>query len=88
MLDRSEDTVDDIVDIFTVDIGDLVEDLLDTDIHRFGINGDIRCESDDRFLHFRNQINDDPDRTADDDGVVDQDGKDPGGLFTSCQKSS
>ncbi len=86
MLDRSQNTVDDIVDIFTVDKGDLVEDFLDTDIHRFGINGDICCKSHDGFLYFRNQVDDDPDRTADDDGVVDQDGKDPSGFFVLHKK--
>lgn len=85
MLERRQNAVDYIIDIFTVDKGNLVEDMLDTDIHGFGIYADIRGKGHDGFLYFWNQINHNPDGAADDDGIIDEDSQHTGGFWMPFQ---
>ena len=71
ILYRGKQAVDDVIHIRTVDIHNPVEEILDTHIHGIGIGCDVCCESNDGISYLRYKINHNPDRTADDDDVVD-----------------
>lgn len=80
-MQRKEEMVDCFIYICTVNEGNLVKDIFDTFIHCLRIEGDIGGKGEDGVPNFRNQINDNPDGTADDNAVKQQNTEDTGQLF-------
>ena len=81
MLDRCQHTVDNTIYICRVDIGDLVEDVANTFIHGFRVNGDVCRKGHDGIADLGQQIDHDPDCAADDDRIHQQDTEGSGQLF-------